>query len=450
MSVFAHEYTHDLGLPDEYDTAGPSAANENGVNYWTLMAQSRESAPKDDSIGSRASDLGAWDKLQLGWLDYSVVNPRVAGDKVDLGPHEYNSKKAQAVVVNLPKKQVATQLSDPYAGSKSWWSGTGNDYEASMSRSVPVPASGTTTLSFQAKWNIEDCGADACDYAYVEVDPANDGTGWTAIPGSITKAAEHNGIDGSQTSWTPATFDLSPYAGKTVGLRLHYVTDPAASGNGGSQVPGLFADDIKVTNGSTPVFTSGAESTPEGWTLKGFSSVGSSVTTSYDNYLIASNRTYTSYDKYLQSGPYNFGFGSKPDYVEHFPYENGLLVNYWDTSQGDNNTSQHPGEGLILPVDANPAPIARLGGGIWRPRVSSYDSPFGLEKSDSFTLHLGDPADTASYVRGQNAVPLFHDDTPYWDSRQPTASVKVPNNGVDMRVLSQKGTSMQVKVWKRK
>ncbi len=71
MSVFAHEYTHDLGLPDLYDTDG----GENSVNYWSLMAQSRESGPNDDSIGNRASDLGAWDKLQLGWLDYETVLP---------------------------------------------------------------------------------------------------------------------------------------------------------------------------------------------------------------------------------------------------------------------------------------------------------------------------------------------------------------------------------------
>jgi immune inhibitor A len=447
VSVFAHEYTHDLGIPDLYDTSGPTAANENGVNFWSLMAQSREAGPNDQGIGTRASDLGAWEKLQLGWLDYEIVNPRVEGDKVALGPHEYNSDKAQAAVVNLPKKQVVTKLADPYAGTKTWWSGTGDDRDASMARNVALPA-GTSTLTFQAKWNIEDCGAaEACDYAYVEVD---DGTGWKAIGGNITKPGENNGIDGSQTTWTPATFDLSPYAGKTVGLRLHYKTDGAAAGNTGTdQVPGLFADEIKVTNGTTTLFTSGAESSPEGWTLAGFSAVGASVSTAYDNVLIASNRAYTSFDKYLQSGPYNFGFGSKPDFVEHFPYQNGLLVSYWDTSQSDNNTSQHPGEGLILPVDANPAPIARLGGGVWRPRVSGYDATFGLEKSDSFTLHLGDAKDTASYIRGQAAQPLFHDNASYWDSRQPTNSVKVPNNGVNIKVTAEQGTSMDIRVSQR-
>ena len=40
--------------------------------------------------------------------------------------------------------------------------------------------------------------------------------------------------------------------------------------------------------------------------------------------------------------------------MEHYPYQNGMLVTYWDSSQGDNNVGDHPGEGLILPVDAHP------------------------------------------------------------------------------------------------
>ncbi len=100
LSTIAHEYGHDLGLPDHYDTAG----GQNGVEWWTLMAQSRLSG-KGEPIGTRAGDLSAWDKLQLGWLDYEVV---AAGSTkaLDLGPHEYNSAKAQAAIVTLPKKEV--------------------------------------------------------------------------------------------------------------------------------------------------------------------------------------------------------------------------------------------------------------------------------------------------------------------------------------------------------
>ncbi len=170
-----------------------------------------------------------------------------------------------------------------------------------------------------------------------------------------------------------------------------------------------------------------------------------SFDTKHDNFYIASNRTYASYDKYLQTGPYNFGFPTRPDWVEHFPYQNGLLVSYWDTSQSDNNESQHPGEGLILPIDANPRPIYRLDGKPWRGRIQTYDAPFGLEKSDSLELHAQETG-AASYIRGQAAVPTFDDRRDYWDPALPTVGVKVPKTGTQIRVTKQSGTSMTVRV----
>lgn len=430
LSVFAHEYGHDLGLPDHYDTAG---GGDTAVNWWTLMAQSRARAKGDEGIGTRPADLGVWDKLQLGWLDYEVV---LAGQQktIDLGPHEYNSAKAQGVVVVLPKKQVTSTLPTPPEGTKQWWSGKGDDLNTSLTRQVVVPA-GTSQLTFKASWDIEDCGADACDYAYVEVD---NGSGWKAIPGSITTAAEGNGIDGTSAGYQPATFDMSAYAGSTVGLRFRYATDGAAGGTG------FFADDIALTAGTTTVFTDGAEAGANGWTATGFTAVGAVQSTAFDQYYLASNRSRVSYDRYLQYGPYNFGFGTAaPDKVEFFPYQEGLLVNYWDTSYSDNNTTQHPGAGLVLPVDAHPDLLANLTGAFWRGRIQTYDAPFSLRKAESFTLHVnGQP----SYVRGQAAQPVFDDTTSYWRAEQPFTGVKVAGAGVTMTVVKQQGTSMTVKV----
>ena len=437
LSVFAHEYGHDLGLPDHYDTAG---GGDNAVNWWTLMAQSRASAAGDQGIGTRAADLSAWDKLQLGWLDYEIT---VAGQTrtLDLGPHEYNSAKAQGVVTVLPQKEVVTQLGAPAAGAKQWWSGEGDNVDNSLSRQVTLPA-GSATLKFQARWNIEDCGPDPCDYAFVEVD---DGSGWKAVPGSIAKAAEGNGIDGEQAAWTPATFDLSAYAGTTIGLRFHYRTDGAAQGQNPDTPSGLFVDEIELTAGSQVVFSDGAENGANGWTVDGFSAVGATETTLYDNYYIASNRQYVSYDRYLQTGPYNFGTPSKPNLAEHFPYQDGLLIAYWDTSFTDNNESVHPGQGEVLPIDSHPAPIYRLDGKVWRGRIQTYDAPFSLQKADSFTLHAQETG-RASYIRGQAAQPVFDDRRQYWYPELPTVGVKVPNAGVRVRVLSQNGTSMRIRI----
>jgi hypothetical protein len=51
-------------------------------------------------------------------------------------------------------------------------------------------------------------------------------------------------------------------------------------------------------------------------------------------------------------------------------------------------------------------------------------------------------------IRGQATQPLFRDDRGYWDASQPAASVKVPDIGTNIRVLSQDGTSLTVRVWK--
>ena len=431
LSVFAHEYGHDLGLPDHYDTAG----GQDPVAWWTVMAQSRAGAKGANTIGAKPQDFGTWDKLQLGWLDYETV---VAGQdkKIDLGPGEYHTDKAQGVVVVLPKKKVTHNLVPPYAGAKSWWGGQADKLNTTLSRQVTLPA-GSAELSFQANYDIEDCGPDPCDYAYVEVD---DGTGYTSIPGSITKSAEGNGIDGkTDGKWVPATFDLTPYAGKTIGLRFHYTTDSGVS------PVGFFADDIKITAGGTTVLEDGAENGDNGWTATGFSAAGDSYVTEHDNFYLASNYTYTSYDQYLQYGPYNYVGADRPNWVEHFPYQNGLLVSYWDTSQNNNQTSVHPGEGKWLPIDANPEEKFNLSGAAWRSRIQNYDATFGLEKSDSFNLTVNGQT---NYVRGLGGRPVFDDLQDYWfpDNVQ-GHGVKVPHAGVKIKVLSQSGTSMRIRVF---
>ena len=38
-----------------------------------------------------------------------------------------------------------------------------------------------------------------------------------------------------------------------------------------------------------------------------------------------------SYDQYLKTGPYYFGYANtRPDYVDHYAYQEGLLISYWN------------------------------------------------------------------------------------------------------------------------
>jgi immune inhibitor A len=442
-SVFYHEYGHDLGLPDDYNIIN---GGDNNNEHWTLMAQSRLGAKNDQGIGERGGDFGAWNKLQLGWLDYEVLvaGAGVGGNRtLTLGPQEYNSKDPQAVVVVLPKKEVVTNLGAPAGGSAQWWSGDADDYNATLTRSVTLP-SDPATLTFQARWNIEDCGPteqDACDYAYVEVD---NGSGFTAIAGNITRPAEHNGIDGVQAAYTTATFDLSAYASQTVALRFRYTTDGAVRGQDSSLPAGIFIDDVAITAGGSTVFSDGAEAGANGWTAVGFAAVGSSVSSLFDHYYIAGHRSYVSYDRYLQTGPYYFGYlNTTPDKVDHYAYQQGLLISYWDTSYDDNDTFEHPGNGRNLYIDSHPIPFYRLDGQPWRARVQVYDAPFGLRRNDSMTLHHNSQA---MFIRGQNAQPVFDDTKTWWYAELPNHGVKTPAVGVKIRVLSVNGTSIRIRV----
>ena len=70
LGVFAHEYGHDLGLPDLYDTSGNTGGAENSTGFWTLMSSGANIGDgSPDGIGDAPTDLGAWERFQLGWLE---------------------------------------------------------------------------------------------------------------------------------------------------------------------------------------------------------------------------------------------------------------------------------------------------------------------------------------------------------------------------------------------
>jgi hypothetical protein len=155
------------------------------------------------------------------------------------------------------------------------------------------------------------------------------------------------------------------------------------------------------------------------------------------------------FDSSLQTGPYNFGFLNNPqlgNYAERYPYQDGLLVSYWDTSQGDNDTSLHPGEGLILPIDSHPEPLLRPDNNLpWSARRQSYDSPFGLDTTDVITLHANS---IPGVYGGLPAVSTFDDSLQYWRAATPSAGVRNPHTGtvIEIRSMSAHDSFMEVQV----
>src|SRR6185369_4241001 len=100
-------------------------------------------------------------KLQLGWLDYTAVGPGGKQASLKLGPSEAAAKQDQAVIVVLPHKAVDFDFGAPAAGSKFYYSGSADDLDTTMTRSVTLPA-GTPSLTAQIRTSIET----DWDYAY--------------------------------------------------------------------------------------------------------------------------------------------------------------------------------------------------------------------------------------------------------------------------------------------
>ena len=61
VGVFTHEYAHDLGIPDLYDTNGGT----NSTGFWTLMSSGSWLSDGTLDIGSKPGHLGVWEKFQL-------------------------------------------------------------------------------------------------------------------------------------------------------------------------------------------------------------------------------------------------------------------------------------------------------------------------------------------------------------------------------------------------
>lgn len=110
-----------------------------------------------------------------------------------------------------------------------------------------------------------------------------------------------------------------------------------------------------------------------------------------------------------------------------------MLIHYWDTSYGDNDTGGHPGGGLLLPIDAHFEPLIRPDGTPWRNRVQTYDATFSNKPTSGIAMiqFKGELAPLPSLP----GVSVFDDRILHYSPLIPQNSVIHPNTRTKITVI---------------
>ena len=150
----------------------------------------------------------------------------------------------QGIKINLPDSVVTT---DNLAGTgKAWWSDRANLADFYLAHDFDLTAATAPVFSFASYWSFEQ----DYDYGYFEVS-TDGGATWTKLPDMdaifVDNGMGNLGLNGEGQG--RLRFDLAAYAGKTITLRLHDTSDV------GVQWAGWWADDFKLANGATTLFS---------------------------------------------------------------------------------------------------------------------------------------------------------------------------------------------------
>ncbi len=409
--VVVHEFGHDLGLPDEYDTT--YIGDGSPVGSWSVMSGGSWTGdiPGAQPIGfSPYANSYLQQKYKGRWItEQEILLENIPSTGLDVQLVEAVNH-AQTNQISIPLPAANIPFKQPYAGSYQYYSGQGHLINNAASFEVDLPSSIPLTLKMKAHWNIE------LDYDYAQV--MVDGV---VIAGNHTKAS--NTINGASNiitgrsadiagaegpdDWVDLEYDLSAYAGRdNAQISLIYRTDEAVGDYG------LAIDNLVIMAATSQVYLDDAE-TPATMNLAGFSRINSERPGDARRYIIQL-RSHNGVDAGLPS---------------HY-YEPGVLMWMENFSYADNNSSAHPGSGLIGVIDADQNFIGNIGGLYTETDYQIRDATFSMFNQSSFSgdAHL-------------SSISLFDDSLDYSAPIQPQSGLILPELGLTMEVIEQSNDS---------
>jgi immune inhibitor A len=400
--VFAHEFGHDLGLPDEYDTQ--YTGHGDTVSQWSIMSggswngkiagtEAPSFSPQNKEFFQKTIG-GNW--ANITEVKYEDIDKNGIASVIDQSVTK--SKNAGIVKVNLPNKKVPGIA--PEFGAKYYYSTKGDDLHTVL-ETPAFDLTGATSAKFEYKqwYQVE------FDYDYVYVSAVTE-DGKSVRLDTIGDENTADGYETSQGKWEDKSLDLSQFAGQKVQLVFEYVTD------GGLAPDGFAIDNLKLTVDGNVTFSDDAEGTAK-VTLDGFEVSDGWINKPHYYYL--EWRNYDGSDSALQ-----FARGVK--------YNTGLVVWYGDDTFTDNWTGVHPGEGFLNVVDAHPeAIVGTLNGQTSINQSVRYqvaDAAFSLDKAPAW--YIDSPSRGIYDYKGLPGVTTFDSTKTYINTTIPDAGVKVP------------------------
>ncbi|MDF2520427.1 MAG: Secreted protease metal-dependent protease [Clostridia bacterium] len=429
--VFAHEFGHNLGLPDEYDTIYSSASGE-PISMWSIMSSGSwggtigGTEPTGFSPYAKEFFQAVYGGNWQNTLDINYEDITNAGVRVTL---RQASEGGQAVRINLPEKKHV--LTTPTSGEYAYWGGKGHDGApilTNMTANVDLTGKSAAVLNFKTWYDIEY----SWDFASVQAREVG-ASEWTYLQSDITTTEHHpqaevvvpHGITGSSNGWIDGVFDLSAFAGKNIELKLEYATDSYSFG------AGFYVDDIQVVADNEIITSDDVEAT-SAFVLNGFEK--NTGTVYAPHYYLVEWRNHHGVDR---------GLAHIGVLGQNLSYDPGMVVWYVDGYYTDNWTGVHPGEGYLGIVDAdqesvlwqwadpNMAPMLASG------RYQMHDAAFSKNKEADLTVNtyeiLGrSPIDTNQHIEAN-----FDDSRSYLNAQIPTLGRNIPNYGIKIQITNQ-------------
>ena len=401
------------------------------------MAQSRLGAKGEPFIGDRAGDLGAWNKLQLGWLDYEV-GPGRAEAHADPRPGGVQLRQAAGRwSCRCPRRRSPPTLGAPFAGTKQYFSGNADDLDNTMTTRRST-CTGKSPASADVQGPLRHRGL------RLRLPVLRVRRGRHRLDGARRhgqrRADQPTTAEGGRRSTAPATAgSTSTFAAERVRRPDDRPAVPLRHRRRRRQRPGRTAS--SATRSPSPpdgatVFADGAETAAAGWTLDGFehrrrvSSPACTTTTTSPGQPDLRLVRQVPQDRpvLLRLPQHQAGLG-RPLRVP----DGSARSRTGTRSQADNNTSTCT-RVRVATSTSTPArrPLYRLDGLPWRARVQVYDAPFSLRKADSFTLHHQRPGHVHPWARRRSRCSTTPRSTSY--EELPNHGVKLPAVGVKIRV----------------